>query len=603
MSYYDDASLMFLAGGGAQKDGKAYSIKPTDGTGDFTFSRGSNLAATRVGAGPNYYIEKGRENLLLQSNNFNTTWVKTSATVTSDVIAGPLGELADSVFANAGSGQHRVLQTPVSTGMGTFSMYIKQKELSRIVIHLLGVNKAMGFDCSNNTTFTAVGVAADAEYYAITDAGNGWSKIEVFEGGTTTRVDIYIANPVAGGNNAVWTGDGTSEIYISSAQFELGTISTPYIETTTTTGTAGILEDTPRFNYSFGASCPSLLLEPSRTNVVTNSEYLNGVEWNGKINVSFGTNQTISPEGLLNSASIIENTTNGSHFAYEDFTLTSGASYAISIYAKKNGVNRNLRFNDGGLGWSSGFNGVFDLTAGTATGGVMEDVGNGWYRCSVTGTTNATASRLIIYPTLGAATSYPGDGTSGVFLYGFQIEAGSYVSSYIPNHSGGGSVTRAADVCGGAGDASTFNSTEGVLYAEIAALDNTQSASQYITISDGTYNNRLSILYSNGATNKIRAFLRVGGAPQVDFNSSLTNQKDFNKIAFKYKQNDFALWVNGIEVATDTSGSTISPDTLDELSFSEIGSFGGTLFNGKTKQVLTFKTALSDADLAALTTI
>jgi len=593
MSYYDDASLMFLAGGGAQKDGKAYSIKPTDGTGDFTFSRGSNLAATRVGAGPNYYIEKGRENLLLQSNNFNTTWVKTSATVTSDVIAGPLGELADSVFANAGSGQHRVLQTPVSTGMGTFSMYIKQKELSRIVIHLLGVNKAMGFDCSNNTTFTAVGVAADAEYYAITDAGNGWSKIEVFEGGTTTRVDIYIANPVAGGNNAVWTGDGTSEIYISSAQFELGTISTPYIETTTTTGTAGILEDTPRFNYSFGASCPSLLLEPSRTNVVTNSEYLNGVEWNGKINVSFGTNQTISPEGLLNSASIIENTTNGSHFAYEDFTLTSGASYAISIYAKKNGVNRNLRFNDGGLGWSSGFNGVFDLTAGTATGGVMEDVGNGWYRCSVTGTTNATASRLIIYPTLGAATSYPGDGTSGVFLYGFQIEAGSYVSSYIPNHSGGGSVTRAADVCGGAGDANTFNSTEGVLYAEVAGLAN-GGVDRSIALSDGTLSNYLRItLHAN--SNRIAFFSSAG----VNYNNFDFSQTDNLKIAFQYKANDWKVYINGI-LKAQLSALTFSPNALSDLSFN-LANF--TPFYGNVKQVLTFNTALSDADLAALTTI
>ena len=71
-SYYDDASLMLLASGGAQKDGKVYSVKPTDGSGDFTFSRGSNLSATRVNA--SQLIEKGRENRLLQSNQFDTTW-------------------------------------------------------------------------------------------------------------------------------------------------------------------------------------------------------------------------------------------------------------------------------------------------------------------------------------------------------------------------------------------------------------------------------------------------------------------------------------------------------------------------------------------------
>jgi hypothetical protein len=81
MSFFDDASLAFLPSGAAGKDGKAYSIKPTDGTGDFTFSRGSNLAATRVGA--DGLIEKGRENLLLQSNNFSTTWGKNNASVTS----------------------------------------------------------------------------------------------------------------------------------------------------------------------------------------------------------------------------------------------------------------------------------------------------------------------------------------------------------------------------------------------------------------------------------------------------------------------------------------------------------------------------------------
>ena len=81
MSFFDDASLAFLPSSGAGKDGKAYSVKPTTGDGDFTFSRGSNLAATRVGA--DGLIEKGRENLLLQSNQFDTTWSLNTTSVTS----------------------------------------------------------------------------------------------------------------------------------------------------------------------------------------------------------------------------------------------------------------------------------------------------------------------------------------------------------------------------------------------------------------------------------------------------------------------------------------------------------------------------------------
>ena len=108
-SYYDDASLMLLASGGAQKDGKVYSVKPTDGSGDFTFTRGSNLSATRVDA--SQLIEKGRENLLLQSNSFDVSanWLSSNVSETGgqagydgtnnawlvDIIAGTLNQRTD----------------------------------------------------------------------------------------------------------------------------------------------------------------------------------------------------------------------------------------------------------------------------------------------------------------------------------------------------------------------------------------------------------------------------------------------------------------------------------------------------------------------------
>ena len=158
------------------------------------------------------------------------------------------------------------------------------------------------------------------------------------------------------------------------------------------------------------------------------------------------------------------------------------------------------------------------------------------------------------------------------------------------------------DVCNDGGSASTFNSTEGVLYAEMAALGNTQSSSLYISISDGTYNNRLSLLYASGATDTIRAFLRVGGAVQVDFNGAVSDQTNYNKIAFKYKANDFALWINGVEVATDLVGSVFSASTLTKISFSEINTSANP-FEGNVKQLMTFNTALSDTELATLTTI
>ena len=183
-------------------------------------------------------LEPQRTNSLLQSNQFDTTWSKTLATITSDEIASPIsGEMADSILATATSGGHRVLQAPSTTGVGTFTMYIKQKELSRICVHFLGANKAAGFDCSDNTTFAATGIASYPTRYNISNFGNGWSKVEMYDVGTTTRVDIYIANPTSGGNNAVWTGDGTSKIYFSAAQFEIGSYATSYIPTSGSTVT------------------------------------------------------------------------------------------------------------------------------------------------------------------------------------------------------------------------------------------------------------------------------------------------------------------------------------------------------------------------------
>ena len=173
-----------------------------------------------------------------------------------------------------------------------------------------------------------------------------------------------------------------------------------------------------------------------------------------------------------------------------------------------------------------------------------------------------------------------------------------YATSYIPTE--GSTVTRNQDLCNNGGSLATINSTEGTLYAEIASLSN-EVPSNYISLSDGTYSNRISILYSVG-TNIIRAFLRVGGAVQADMTFTVSDIRDFHKVAFLYKENNFALWIDGVEVSTDTSGSTMPSGTLSKLSFSEINTAGG-LFRGKTKCLAVWKEALSDQELTELTTI
>ena len=357
---------------------------------------------------------------------------------------------------------------------------------------------------------------------------------------------------------------------------------------------AGLLEDEPRFDYSGGATCPSLLLEPSRTNLVQ-SEYLNGISWNGKIGVSFDTNTTTSPEGLENSALLKEDSSNGSHFAYKDFSLTSGSTYTISIFAKSNGTNRNLRFGDGGVGWSSGFSGVFNLTNGTATGGDIESVGDGWYRCSVTGTTNATTCRLIVYGLLNTATSYQGNGTSGVYLYGFQIESGSYVTSYIPNHSGG-SVTRGADETDRGSNLSYTGD-----YTLFMEFELTKDAVYFLNSTTGS---SYTMFFENDDT-----YFKFGRQSGDAANLYFSNTFDWAaalgtnvKFALVKDGTDAAMFVNGTKYTPNVNTLSTGNEILDwrYLSYSTTADRQEQAY---IKQLLEFEKALSDTECIKLTTI
>jgi len=166
--------------------------------------------------------------------------------------------------------------------------------------------------------------------------------------------------------------------------------------------------------------------------------------------------------------------------------------------------------------------------------------------------------------------------------------------NYIP--TSGSTVTRSGEVCNNSGSAQDFNSEEGVLYAEVSALVGTGGGTRRIDIGNSLTPNqyvRLQIANGDGTLYGIVN----NGAEQFLFNYTSFNATQNNKIAIKYKQNDFALWVNGVEVGTDTSGTTFSADTLTKLNFVASSS----IFYGKTKNLKVFKRALSDGELYLLT--
>ena len=186
---------------------------------------------------------------------------------------------------------------------------------------------------------------------------------------------------------------------------------------------------------------------------------------------------------------------------------------------------------------------------------------------------------------------------SGVLIYGAQLEELSYPTSYIPTY--GAVRTRLQDTVTGAGTSSDFNSTEGVLFAEIGALADGSGANRYLSLNSGSTTNSLRIYF--GSVGDIQAVVISGNNNTSYMQYSSATISEINKIAIRYSDSDFTLWVNGSQVASDSRGTGATPIGLNRMSFNAGSSV--TPFFGKTSQIQVFKTALSDAELITLTTI
>ena len=551
-SFFSNASLAYLASAGAGKDGKTYSIKPTDGSGDFTFSRGSNLAATRVG--PTGLIEKGRENLLLQSNQFDTTWALSGASVASGQ-SGYDGS-SNAWLLESTNTTSLLYQNISSSNVQTFSCYAKAGTADYLAIYV-STGARTWFDLSNGT----IGYQNSTIDRQIQDVGNGWYRCSISYNASVSDVRFYVSNT----NNSFVSAIG-SNIYIQDAQLEIGLAATEVIESGATTGKAGLLEDEPRFDYSGGATCPSLLLEPSRTQLVTQSEYFGGSDWVSSSNVNITDNVTTSPEGVQNAA-LINFTSGSNYFQNGGAGMVSGSTYTISCYVKR----------------------------ALSTDQVFRLYGNGNI---VSGNFTATSEwQRFTYTFTAASTNFScgltTPSTCQIHLYGFQVEQASYPTSYIPNHSGG-SVTRGADVCTGAGDASTFNDSEGVLYAEISALAN-DGTFRNISVSNGTTAQAIRIYYRS---NDDQITFLLGSSSGSGITTSIPSATDYIKVAAKYDTDTIKLFINGALI--NTISSLTMPTGLQQLDFNIANVLP---FYGNAKQVLYFPTALSDADCITLTTL
>ena len=355
----------------------------------------------------------------------------------------------------------------------------------------------------------------------------------------------------------------------------------------------------PRLDYSAGG-CPSLLLEPQSTNLLLRSEEFNDASWT-RLNSTITDNSVIALDGTLTADKSILNVgvnplaPDGTGVS-QNQTVTSGV-YTYSIFAKA-GERNIIRFRDGG---STGGYLVVNLSNGTFTNAAPSrfvnpqviSYTNGWYRIIFT---TATITNPNVYPLRFGDTGETGDGFSGGFIWGAQLEAGSYATSYIP--TAGAISTRIEDTANGAGDASTFNDSEGVLFAEISALAD-DLTNRAISLSDGTADNGIQIFYYN-VSNRIRCRVYSGGVLQDTINIIGYTITDTHKIALKWGSGFMSVFIDGV-INDAALAITSTPVGLDRLNL-DLGQ-GSSDFYGKVKGLQVFTTALTDAELITLTTL
>jgi hypothetical protein len=355
----------------------------------------------------------------------------------------------------------------------------------------------------------------------------------------------------------------------------------------------------PRFDYNPSTlAAQGFLVEEARTNLCLQSEDWGSATWS-KSGSTITANATTAPTGTTVADKLVEDTSTGTHITTQSISLggsVDNSAYVISVFAKASERTRFQLFDNAQA--SSGIT-SFDLSNGTVVlgTGTITAVGNGWYRCSVfpLKSTSITSTLTIRLISTGTTTSYTGDGTSGIFVFGAQLEAGAFPTSYIPTTTT--ALTRSADVASVNTLSPWYNASAGTTYFEGVSFDTaTGSFPIAYQFNDGSANNRMQISRNNGS-GAARMSVISGGVSQAAADATAWTLNATTKAALAYATNDFAIVANGGAVTTDTSGTV--PTVTNVLLGSQVT--GGSNLNGYLRRITYYPLRLSNAQLQNLT--
>jgi len=566
-------------------------VDATTGSNLIDFTRASS--GTYVGS--DGLIKTATTNLVLQSEDFSTTWTTTDLTVSPNTTTAPDGKLTADTLT-IGSGVAAVMPsqsvTLANSTTYTISVYINSSQTCDIVRFRCTIGGSAYFTVSTKTW---------------SDLGSGWTggTYQELSGGWIRASIQFAAGPTDGGSRSfslggVTTAGGTTPdtgntLIYWGAQLEQSSTVGEYIKTTSTINSAARFDHDPETGESLG-----LLVEESRTNLLLQSEEFGA--WSSNAG-TISPDSATSPNGAVTADKLIATNGGPNGQLFQSLTITSGATVTGSVYVKAGGFDRielvllsNNNTTPYGRATFDPNTGTIAIGASTSNGGTnafasVANVGSGWYRCIVTVTYPAVTDAGIRLNILNSDASN-GDGVKGVFLWGAQLEAGSFPTSYIPTE--GSTVTRAADVASitGSNFSSWYRQEEGTVFADaefprigVRSIWMLNNAANNVDTIDTHFNNNLTFRARKASANL--------------FGATINTASDRNKTSFAFMDNNFGASANG-ELSPATGSGTISVPT-----FLEIGSAayaGLSPLNGTIRRLVYWGQRLPDSTLVNITT-
>jgi hypothetical protein len=363
--------------------------------------------------------------------------------------------------------------------------------------------------------------------------------------------------------------------------------------TGTFVGSNGLIQtaaiDIPRFDHDpVTLACRGLLIEEGRTNLYQQSEVFNDSFWT-KTRSSISSNATTAPDGTLTADKLVEDTTASNTHTIQSTVTPPATAHTLSVFAKKGertwivlrlgGTNTFFNLDDG------------TIAAGSVNSPTITNFGNGWYRCAVTSSLGTQGQFWLA--TNSTTTSYTGDGTSGLFIWGAQLEAGSFPTSYIPTTTG--TLARGADVCSitGADFTGIYNAIEGAFLSNSSQPFITVANALVYAADNGSDSGRFNLRHQTSF-----AVSQLGGVTQSIIDLSDPTANAVSKIAYAYANANYGAARNG---TLGASTPNLAVPTVNRIFIGSKGHNSSEYLNGHIAAIRYYKKRLPNAKLQALT--